>query len=915
MRTRVVFPLLSSLFVLLFTALLLLWASPPVPGWADSPAWTDLSGPRAGPAQAVAVNPDYPSDQTILAGGGHDLFYASWKGYGIFRSLDGGATWGAPGGPTDGAVLDAAFSPRWHDDGIAIAGLWQGVWITHDRGATWQQLSGGEMSAPGFVGAVAIGSPAAGEYTLLAGGAWGGLYRSADQGATWSSLFDPGGVSRILFDPAAPAKAWAAAGQGLWHSTDGGLQWTRVTTTTTAYDVALGPQQRVFSIFDGRAWYTTDEGSTWHPVGNSDLQGLDKAAASADGLGLFMAAGAALYRYDVAANRLVTATTNLPIGDIKQIAVSPQFGTDQTIWIGAADGVWVSHDAGASFVRAPGFTTFALRSVRAAGSSGGSPGDLFAAGEEGIWRLRGGTWQSLNAKMLGDAATVNSAIAVSPAYDQDHTLFTVNGLANAMGSSLYRSQDGGDTWSAPLASLEYINQIVLSPGYGQDRRVFLVAVQQIWESQDGGDTWAKEPYWDFTHQVRMMAASPALAQDHVLVAVGNGIYRSTDGGSSWQVVAGPPVLDPNNAQAWSPNSLVWAKSGHLYLAVSAAEAQAPYLRHSQIWTSSDKGQTWTQLPAAPNLPINALATGPSAIGSGEALYAGTYDDNEYDDRVIVPDLYVSRNYGGSWSNLGAIPGGTAPLDAAANIPDRLYAGGQGVWHLETGLAPTATPNPARELLSNLSFEYTGVWRIPDTPYDAAYNQEQHYAGYWSMRSGITAPSTNVRSYSDFSQDVTLPATGTVTLRFQRWAQASVSVTGDIPGQFPGNLAAQAADPATLDEFYAALAATAGDLQYGLVIEQPSGKIHYLYKGLDDQKSWKAETFDLTSYLGKSVRLQFGTYNDGSGPAAAQYFDAFSLQLVGPAQPTPTVTPPATATPKSRTWLPYLKGGLIKDNPW
>ena len=62
-----------------------------------------------------------------------------------------------------------------------------------------------------------------------------------------------------------------------------------------------------------------------------------------------------------------------------------------------------------------------------------------------------------------------------------------------------------------MAGLEYINQIVLSPDFAQDRRVYLVAVQQIWESHDGGDTWAKEPYWDFTHQVRMLAASPALA--------------------------------------------------------------------------------------------------------------------------------------------------------------------------------------------------------------------------------------------------------------------------------------------------------------------------------------------------------------------------------------------------------------------
>ena len=112
---------------------------------------------------------------------------------------------------------------------------------------------------------------------------------------------------------------------------------------------------------------------------------------------------------------------------------------------------------------------------------------------------------------------------------------------------------------------------------------------------------------------------------------------------------------------------------------------------------------------------------------------------------------------------------------------------------------------------------------------------------------------------------------------------------------------------------AALETAAGDLQYGLVIEQPSNRIHYLYKGLDNQRAWKEETFDLTPYLGKSVRLQFGTYNDGSGAAAAQYFDVVSLQVVGPNQPTPTVTPTATATPKGQTWMPYLKGGLVPGN--
>ena len=57
-------------------------------------------------------------------------------------------------------------------------------------------------------------------------------------------------------------------------------------------------------------------------------------------------------------------------------------------------------------------------------------------------------------------ATVNSNLAVSPHYDQDHTLFTTSGLANGIGAALLRSRDSGDTWKT-VTALEYINGIVL----------------------------------------------------------------------------------------------------------------------------------------------------------------------------------------------------------------------------------------------------------------------------------------------------------------------------------------------------------------------------------------------------------------------------------------------------------------------
>jgi hypothetical protein len=42
-----------------------------------------------------------------------------------------------------------------------------------------------------------------------------------------------------------------------------------------------------------------------------------------------------------------------------------------------------------------------------------------------------------------------------------------------------------------------------------------------------------------------------------------------------------------------------------------------------------------------------------------------------------------------------------------------------------------------------------------------------------------------------------------------------------------------------------------------------------------------QSFDLSAYAGQSVRLQFGTFNNGSGPLALQYFDVLSVEAVSP----------------------------------
>ena len=103
MRVRPAIALIVALTVVPLAVFLTLFAGPlATPGWAESPTWTDLGGPYVGPAQALAISPNYPTDPIVLAGGNRDFGHASWSGNGLFRSLDGGLTWPDRFGPANG---------------------------------------------------------------------------------------------------------------------------------------------------------------------------------------------------------------------------------------------------------------------------------------------------------------------------------------------------------------------------------------------------------------------------------------------------------------------------------------------------------------------------------------------------------------------------------------------------------------------------------------------------------------------------------------------------------------------------------------------------------------------------------------------------------------------------------------------
>lgn len=149
----------------------------------------------------IRIHPDNPDVIWVAAQGNT---YAAEDDGGIFKSVDGGASWRRvlePVNRTTGAVdlaLDMS-NPR-----ILYAAMWD------NRRTAWALRSGGEGS---------------------------GIWRSTDGGESWERLSEdlPDGMGKIgiAASPAQPGRVWAiveAEGDdgGLYRSDDGGDSWTQV---------------------------------------------------------------------------------------------------------------------------------------------------------------------------------------------------------------------------------------------------------------------------------------------------------------------------------------------------------------------------------------------------------------------------------------------------------------------------------------------------------------------------------------------------------------------------------------------------------------------------------------------------------------------------------------------------------------
>jgi photosystem II stability/assembly factor-like uncharacterized protein len=205
-----------------------------------------------------------------------NVVYAAYRGVGLYRSLDSGATWQPPlaSGPGTRNDFDMAIrvvvDPT--DSDRLLAATYDGLMHSEDGGANWAtRLPGWQIAWVGFDPM----DPA----SAVAMDRYGQIFRSPDGGATWPTNLRPPRLPvlesySLALSPLHAGRMLAATSEGPMYSEDGGATFQRKVTnlaTGTAASLSSADDGTVYAAMRFPSGIFTRSGTSWYPVNNAPL--------------------------------------------------------------------------------------------------------------------------------------------------------------------------------------------------------------------------------------------------------------------------------------------------------------------------------------------------------------------------------------------------------------------------------------------------------------------------------------------------------------------------------------------------------------------------------------------------------------------------------------------------------------------
>jgi len=582
-----------------------------------APPFTPIStGFHGAPITSIAVSPAPAGGTTTVFAGAGD---------GVYKSVDGGASWKPAnfGGSGAGRLVADPKHP-----GVVYLGRTNGGGVlkkTMDGGATWHGLGLGDTATLSYVYSYDIDprDPSV-IYATGFGGEGAAIRRSTDGGTSWSVVNVPYSCQQIAIDPVTSSRLYCAAynsqtgqGVGVYKSSDSGMTWGAANTglaSLYAYNLLVTPNA-VFVIAGNTLYRSIDAGTSWTSLPVSYPGTMAYAPSMPKRIYLSVSGGVSVSNDAGASFGSPVSTTDF----LEGLAVDPT-NPDVVYAAGGSRGVFVSTNGGVSW--SPSSMGIDAPRVSSVAMAPGVPGTVLTSAGGAVLRTTnsGTTWTTI--------AQLDAAIRFDPTVSTRVYMCAYGYFSTSTNSGA--SFTGGST-----SGLAGCSRVVVA-----GTTLFAAGGGQLFKSTNSGATWATASTTGL--YINDVALGDGVGSV-VVVSTGNGIYRSIDGGSTFTQVttgyAGPIVADPR-----TPTHVVTAgcllsvpTNGGATFGTPFSDAcvqtlndtgSALYAAGSNnnaivLLRSSDGGSNWTKIETAGGIPDGLNITSISASDDAQTIYLGT----------------------------------------------------------------------------------------------------------------------------------------------------------------------------------------------------------------------------------------------------------------------------------------------------
>ncbi len=630
--------------------------------------WEEINkGLNSASVTTLAIDPSDPA-----------IIYAGVESDGVFKSSDGGSSWGPINKGLTSPMVNTLVVDNTNPTTVYAGTRGKGVFKSTDGGLSWTPTGEG-LDNPNIITlTLDTANP-----KILYAGTFEGVFKTLNGGSNWVSInkglsqepdeyssepFTPPILS-IAVDPANTQVVYAGAFGAFFKSLDGGENWTMI------------------NVYEGGMWNTVIASLVIDPVSTTTIY-------AGTGAGVFKST-------DGGTNWVYMKDTDVSekSDGFKQSGGSPALAIDPSkpfvVYVGVdGGGIFKTSDGGNSWVQVnTGLTTKVVSALVI------HPDNTYIiyAGT-----LGGGVYKSIDGGSSWSSTPLETATTYTVSFNPQSPATFYAGTAGG----LFKSTDGGSSWSVmdsglvnPVVLVLVVDPVTSANLYAgvEDRRTFNKLGMGVLKSTNGGMSWSESNSGLTNLGVQVLTINPK-NPEVIYAGTYSGVYKTTDGASSWNVLSGsimgvstlPDItsltvdsINPDivyagsiggivyksidDGTSWESVSIQGTKSTVKAIVVDPVNSKILYAGAKDgLFKTIDGGVSWSSISSGlTNTNIYAIVINPV---NPQVLYVGT-----------AGGVFKSTDGGSTWREMNTGLRNTLVLALTLNPenPDIIYVGTAG----------------------------------------------------------------------------------------------------------------------------------------------------------------------------------------------------------------------------------------------